>query len=157
MVERKTAKMTCVLCFWGLSVCVAVFCSLETAVCGREICETIEEVQFCVEKKGPCDLYHLVPREKSNVKMDMMHVSILNHSNGSVKIIPENFYGITEDGLVIAMDPPFYASIELKTKLRARELPPRERMGGFLFFPTSFGMVRTLVHDGDPFIEMLLY
>ncbi|MGV8048751.1 MAG: hypothetical protein AB2L21_00140 [Anaerolineaceae bacterium] len=91
------------------------------------------------------------------MKMDLMHVSILNISTRSVKIIPENFYGVTEDGVVIAMDPPFYASIELKTKLRARELRPSEQVAGFLFFPTSFGMVRTLVHDGDPFIEILLY
>jgi hypothetical protein len=122
-----------------------------------QVCETAEDVRFCVEMKGACELYHLLPKEKGRMRMDLLHVSIMNKSDRWVKIVPEAFYGVTTGGQVIAMDPAFYQSIELKTKLARSELRPWEKLDGFLFFPTSFGLVRTLVYGGEPYIEILLY
>lgn len=124
---------------------------------GKEVCVTAEGVRFCVEMKGQCDLYHLLSREKTNMKMEMLHITIVNHSHQPVKIIPEYFCGVTATGRIVVIDPPFYESIEFKAKLRNRELEPQEQVEGFLFFPASSGLIRTLVYSLDPFIEILLY
>ncbi len=144
------------LCSLGLLVCIALGSRCETA-CGKEVCETTEGVRFCVEMKGQCDLYHLVPREKTNIKMDMFHIAILNQSNRPIRIVPEYFCGVTANGRIVVMDPPFYESIEFKAKLRTKELEPKQQTDGFLFFPASSGLIRSLIYTQDPFIEMLLY
>jgi hypothetical protein len=149
-------KLDYVLCSLGLLVCLAVGSRCGT-VYGREMCETTGGVRFCVEMKGQCDLYHLLPREKVNIKMDMFHIAILNCSNRSIKIVPEYFCGVTAEGRIVVIDPPFYESIEFKTKLRTREIEPQQQVDGFLFFPASSGLIRSLVYSQDPFIEMLLY
>ena len=138
----------------GILVCVAVGGG---RACGRQVCETAGGVRFCVEMKGPCALYHLVPREKTDMEMDMFHIVIVNRSDQPVKIVPEYFCGVTEDGKIIVLDPPLYESIELKKKLRAKEIRPQEQVDGFLFFPVSSGLVRSIIYCGDFYIEMLLY
>lgn len=149
-------KLNYVLCSLGLLVNLAVG-GRYGIVYGREVCETTDGVQFCVEMRGQCDLYHLLPTEKTNIKMDIFHIVILNRSNRSIKIVPEYFYGVTTEGRVVVMDPPFYESIEFKTKLRTREIVPQQQVDGFLFFPASSGLIRSLIYNQDPFIEMLLY
>jgi len=153
---QTVVKRNYVLCTLGLLICITVSSRCGT-VYGREVCETAEGVQFCVEMKGQCDLYDLLSREKTNMKMEMLHIAIVNHSNQPVKIIPEYFGAVTTTGQVVVMDPPFYESIEFKAKLRNRELEPQEQVEGFLFFPASSGLIRTLVYSRDPFFEMILY
>ncbi len=123
----------------------------------RETCVTGGGLRICVDMKGPCDIFHLVAGEKSKLKLDLFYVSILNTSRRRIQIRPESFYGVSENGQAIVIDAPFYESIELKTKLRRRELAPQESTSGFLFFPSSFGRIRKLVHGVDPFLEIMLY
>jgi len=125
--------------------------------CARQVCETARGVWFCVEMKGPCALYHLVPQEKADMKMDIFHIVITNLSDQPIKIVPEYFCGVTEEGRIVVLDPPLYESIELKKKLRTKEIGPLEHMDGFLFFPVSSGLIRTLIYSGDLYVEMLLY
>lgn len=129
----------------------------QDAAATRSTCASAGGVRVCVEMRGPCDLSHLLPREKTRLQMELFHVSIRNTSGVHLGILPENFYGVTVRGQVIAMDPPFYQSIELRTKLRRKNLGPGEETKGFLFFPTASGAVRTIVHGGDPYLEIMLY
>lgn len=131
---------------------------LQYASAARKICISARGIKICAEMRGSCDLSQLLPREKTRLEMDLFEVSIINGSRRHLSIIPENFYGVTVQGHVIALDPPFYQSIELKTKLKRRELPPGEQMRGLLFFPRSAaGSVRTIIHGGEPYLEIMMY
>jgi hypothetical protein len=129
----------------------------DSTVYGKDTCVTVSGVQVCAEMKGPCDIGYLLSGEKSGLKVDLLFVSVRNKSSGRIKVLPENFYGITERGQVIAIDAPFYESIELKAKLRRKDLAPQESTAGYLFFPSSMGQIRKLVHAADPFMEILLF
>ena len=143
------------VCGAVLAVLLSIFAG--GTVYAKDACVSVSGLQVCVQVKGPCDIGYLLSREKSGLKVDLLFVSILNKSSSRVKIVPENFYGITARGQVIAIDTPFYESIELKTKLRRKDLGPQESTTGFLFFPSSLGQIRKLVHGGDPFLEVILY
>lgn len=131
---------------------------LQNASAARKVCTSTRGITICVEMRGPCDLSHLLPREKTQLEMDIFEVLIVNDSKCSLSVIPEDFYGVTAQGHVIAMDPPFYQSIELKTKLRRRELSPGDQTRGLLFFPRSTaGTVRTIIHSGEPYLEIMMY
>jgi hypothetical protein len=122
-----------------------------------ERCVNQSGLRVCVQMKGPCDLAHLMPREKTKVKMDLFYITFLNNSDRRVTIDPEYFYGITASGYAVKLDAPLYASIELKTKLRRRDLGPQEQTRGHLFFPSSMGPVRTLIYEGDFLLEIQLF
>ncbi len=139
------------------SVVVLFFLASSTVLHGKDACVAANGLQICVQMKGPCDIGHLLSRETSGLRMDLFYVSILNKSNQIIKISPEDFYGVTVGGQIIALDAPFYESIELKTKLRRKDLSPQESTSGFLFFPTSHGQIRKLIHGRDPFLEVMLF
>lgn len=122
-----------------------------------ERCVNQSGLRVCVQMKGPCDMAHLMPREKTKVKMDLFSITFLNNTERQVTIDPEHFYGITESGYAVKLDAPLYGSIELKTKLRRRELGPREQTQGHIFFPSAMGPVRTLIYEGDFLLEIQLY
>jgi hypothetical protein len=126
-------------------------------VYGKDACVSVGELRVCVQVKGSCDIGHLVSTEKTTLNVDLLFVTILNKSSLRIKIVPEHFYGITVSGRVIAIDPPFYESIELKTKLCRKDLDPQESMTGFLFFPSSLGQIRKLVYGGNPYFEIMLF
>lgn len=126
-----------VLCFLGL-LPFLLLCFHAGTSFGWEVCRTADKVAFCVRLKGQVDLYQLIPSEKKNIKMEMLEVSIVNNSNGLIRIVPEYFYAVTAEGSVIIVDPPLYESIEMKRKLKAGDVPPRSKAEGYLFFPCIF-------------------
>jgi hypothetical protein len=127
------------------------------ALANREICVAEDGLKVCVQMRGPCDISHLVPRETNKMKMDMLYVSIENKSSHRIKVSPQDFYGITTEGHILAVDASFYDDIELKTKLRSKDLAPEEHIQGFLFFPSCFGLVRSLVHSPYPLFEIQMF
>jgi hypothetical protein len=138
-----------------MAISILMYCS--QLLYGKDACMKWDGLQVCIQSKGPCDLANIMSREKSKLVLDMFHVSILNISDDSIQIDPESFYGITESGHAIAMDPPLYQSIELKKKLQRKKLEPKEQVQGFLFFPASFGRIRTIVYSGDRYVEVQIF
>lgn len=139
-----------------LSIVIVLLIPLGKAY-SAERCVNQSGLRVCVQMKGPCDLAHLMPREKTKVKMDLFSITFLNNSERRVTIDPEHFYGITESGYAVKLDAPLYGSIELKTKLKKRDLGPREQTRGHIFFPSAMGSVRTLIYEGDFLLEIQLY
>jgi hypothetical protein len=141
----------------GMALLLTLLFHVGNAFCAKQACISVDGLNVCVLMKGPCDLYHLVPNEKTNMKMDLLHISIMNTSTRTIRIRPENFHGVTVDKQAISVDAPFYDSIELKKKLIRKDLGPQEKLEGFLFFPSFFGSIRSLVHTGNPYFEIRLY
>lgn len=131
--------------------------STENAFTAKDICITVEGVQVCVQPKGPCGLDQVIGGEKSKLKMEMFSVSISNRSARKVKLLPENFYGVTEQGFAVVVDAPFFDSIELKNKLRRQDLMPNGVTQGVLLLPASMGRIRTIVYGGNPSFEIGLF
>ena len=131
--------------------------SSENALSAKDICITTEGVQICVQPKGPCGLDQIIGGEKSKLKMEMFSVSISNRSGRKIKLLPENFYGVTEQGFAVVVDAPFFDSIELKNKLRRQYLMPNGVARGVLLLPSSMGRIRTIVYGGNPSFEIRLF
>lgn len=128
----------------------------ENAYCG-ERCVNQSGLRVCVQMKGPIDVAHLMPREKAKVKMDFFTITFQNNSGRRLTIDPEHFYGITESGYAVKLDAPLYESVELKSKLKRKNLAPKEQLRGDLFFPSSLGPVRTLIYEGELLLEIQLF
>jgi hypothetical protein len=136
---------------------LTLFFPTASALCAREVCISVAGLKVCVQMRGTCHLSHLMANEQSNIQMDLFYVRLINNSERRIRIFPASFHGITVNDRVITMDTPFYDSIELKHKLVARDLAPRENLDGFLFFPSSVGSIRGLVYSGSPYFEIKLY
>jgi hypothetical protein len=156
------------------------------AFAARDVCIAAEGLQVCVQVKGPCDVSHLLPMDKTvgkrsggqgagsqrktardrsqpmavdqqGLTMDMFYVAIHNTSSQSIRIMPTGFYGITVGGFAVVMDAPLYDSIGLKTKLPRKDLGPQEKLAGFLFFPSAMGPINTIGYAGSPTFQIRLY
>jgi hypothetical protein len=141
--------------FWLASLCV--FADTAEAFTTKDICISVEGVRVCVQPRGQCGIDHIIGGEKSKLRMEMFHISISNNSGRKVKVLPENFYGVTEQGLVVVLDAPFYESIELRTKLRRHDVAPNGEVKGLLLLPSSMGRIRTIVYGGNPAFEISLF
>jgi hypothetical protein len=124
---------------------------------GKEMCTTKYGLEVCVRLLGPCDLSHVLPKERAELRLELLQVAIVNGSNRRFRITPEDFIGITELGQAVALDAPLYERIELKTKLPRAGLEPNQSMQGHLFFPSTFGRIRTLVYNAYPYFYVTLY
>jgi hypothetical protein len=142
---------------YRMALLLSLFFPVTNAHSAKEVCISVDGLNVCVLMKGPCDLFHLVPNEKTAMKMDLFHISMVNASARRIRIDPQKFHGVTEDKQPIMIDAPFYDSIEFKRKLMRKDLDPQEKMEGFLFFPSAFGFIRSLVYTGNPYFEIRLY
>lgn len=114
-------------------------------------------LSVCAQLKGTCRIDQVLPREKLPLEVDLVLLKVKNTSGEIVTISPYDFAGVTEEGRKIVLDAPIFDSIELKNKLRKKDLARGDELSGMLFFPTAFGCVRILLHTGKPPFEVLLY
>ena len=123
----------------------------------KSVCVTVEKVRLCVQPRGTCTISQVIGEMESDFPMEMFQVSISNRSQRRVKILPEHFYGITEDGFAVVLDAPLFESIELRSKLRRQDIPPNGETEGVLFLPAVMGRIQTIVYAGNPVFEVKLF
>jgi hypothetical protein len=124
---------------------------------GKDVCVTVDGLNVCVQVRGSCDLSYLIPNERSDIHMDLFYISIVNNSERRIRLVPNAFYGITGYSIPIIMDSPFYESVQLKKKLIKKDLYPKDKIDGFIFFPTHMGSITSIGYGGKPHFEIKLY
>ena len=123
----------------------------------KSVCVTIEKVRLCVQPQGTCSISHVIGKMESDFPMEVFQVSISNRSPRRVKIFPEHFYGITEDGFVVVLDTPLFDSIELRSKLTRQSIAPQMETQGVVLLPAVMGRIQTIVYSGNPVFEVKLF